>query len=216
VPQFLKEQKQTEAIRCYSFIYSKLQDIQNTSLDKMHVVLADLHTFGFRMRQILASSDAEFSRSPRTQKLLGYKIFETSGGPEVKIHVLSALNRSFNPTLKSRAGDQFPVLRTQDGDYITTIEHIGEAGKMLLTNSFLSVIYAHHNACKDATAFRSLCDGFSVNRCTNGSECRWLHVSAEDMRMHFNARFRIFLHQVLVIHDMDSVLNWRQKKEIRK
>lgn len=216
IPQFIKEQKHVEAIRCYFYIYSKPQDIEELSLAQMHSVLADLHTFGFRMRQILSMSEADISQSPRTQKLLGYQIFEHDQEPQARIYSHSALNGSFVSSLRSRVGDKFPVLGNINGEHITTIENVGVVGKQLLSSSFLSVIYTHNYACQHARAFRSLCDGYAVGKCNNGSECRWLHVASEDMRMHFNSTFRIFLHQVLVINDMDLVLSEQQRKSLRK
>lgn len=216
IPLFIQEQKFAEVIRCYFFIYSKRQELEELSISQMRVVLADLHTFGSRMRKILSTSTTEFAQTPRTRRLLGYEIHDTDQGQEVIIHPFSALKQSFNPKLKSQAGQMYPVIRELDsGEYIVTLEHVGEAAKTLLESHLMRVAYAHDNACQQAKAFRTLCDNYATGKCRNGPECRWLHVSPEQMRNHFNERFRIYLCQVMVINDMDIVLNPGEKKRIR-
>lgn len=216
IQNFLRANKPVEAIRCYFHIYKRPQDIEEISQDEMHVILTELHTFGSRVRRILSMSDIDFSQDPHNQKLLGYTVSETEKGPEAIIYASSLLNRRFNDALTSPQGDTFPVSkRTSRGEIVTTVEYVGTVGRKLLGDNFLRVIYSHHNACHHAKTFRALCDNYMVGKCPNGNQCWWLHVESSEMRNHFNDRFRIYLHQILVINDMDVVLSNDEKIRFR-
>lgn len=216
IQNFLQAQKPVEAIRCYFHIYKKPQYVQDISQARMHVILTDLHTFGSRVRRILSMSDIEFSQDAHNQKLLGYTISETEQGPEAIIYTPSLLNKSFDDSLSSPQDDMFPVLRrTSRWEVVTTVEYVGRVGRKLLGENFLRVIYSHHNACHHAKTFRALCDNYMVGKCPNGDGCWWLHVESSGMRDYFNDRFRVYLHQILVINDMDIVLSSEEKIRVR-
>jgi hypothetical protein len=182
----------------------------------MHIYLEDLYAFGSRMRQILLMSHAEFTQSPYSQRLLGYRLVESNQGQEAVINTWSALKHQFKKDLKTRTRHYYPISRTNEKEeYFTTVENVGHAGITYLIESLKSVSTAHDNSSRRARAFWDVCDAYAVGNCAK-SECKQLHIAPEHMRAHFNASFRIFLHQVLVINEMDSVLTRLQQNGIRR
>jgi len=180
-------------------------------MNQMSSRLSLLHLFGQRLQSILRLVQSNFTISKNTQKLLGYKV--TKENPSEATLLLSS---PINPRLALNApsGVGAIIRKTSHGENVISIEDAGRISREILTQEFRRIIETHCAVAQSAGAFQPLCIRNVATKCQR-PECKYLHVPAERMKEVVNQRFVLFLHQIMVINNMDFIMG-RAKYQLRR
>ena len=191
------------ALRGFLHGFRELQDIRVFDIHQMRSHLNRLYLFGDRLRSILAMVESEFAFSQNTQKLLGYKVIDDGSSRETLLLPSSAINQCLS--INNSSGSGYVIRKTANGEHVITVEEAGSIGRELLIEDFRRIIESHCAAALNARAFQPICMMNIAGKC-QWPDCRYLHVSAEGMKEAINQRFSLFLHQILVINNMDRFM----------
>jgi hypothetical protein len=171
-----------------------------------------LYVFGDRLRSILDMVKSEFAFSGKTQKLLGYRVMDDGSSCETQLLLSSAINQRLS--INNSSGPGYVIRKMANDEHVIAVEEAGRIGRELLIEEFRRIIESHSSAALNARAFQPICMMNIAGKC-QWPDCRYLHVSAEGMKEAINQRFSLFLHQILVINNMDRFMK-RSKYHLRR
>jgi len=147
------------------------------------------------------------------QKLLGYRISGESFLREAVLLPSSAIIQRLSH-VNSRVPGRPP--REEDArERVILVEEAGRIGRELLAEEFQAIIERHCAEAQKAVSFQPICIQYIAGNCQY-SDCKYLHVSADGMKEAVNHRFRLFLHQILVINNMDFVMAKNARRDLRR
>jgi hypothetical protein len=197
------------ALRGFFHGFRESQEIGVFDMHQMRSHLNRLYLFGDRLRSILAMVESEFAFSSR---FLGYRIMDDGSSRETRILLSSAINQRLSTNNSSRPG--YVIRKMANGEHVIAVEEAGRIGRELLIEDFRRIIESHCSAALNARAFQPICMMNIAGKC-QWPDCRYLHASAEGMKEAINQRFSLFLHQILVINNMDRFMK-RGKYQLRR
>jgi len=200
------------ALRGFFHGFRELQDIRAFDIHQMRSHLNRLYLFGDRLRSILVTVESEFAFSQNTQKLLGYRVMDDGSSRETLLLLSSAINQRLS--ISNSSGSEYVIRKMANGEHVITVEDASRIGRELLIEDFRRIVESHCAAALNARAFQPICMMNIAGKC-QWPDCRYLHVSAEGMKEAVNQRFSLFLHQILVINNMDRFMK-RGKYQLRR
>ena len=201
------------ALRGLFHLFRNTEDTKTFDLNQMEFHLRNLHWFGAKLRSILAMAQYEFALAQETQKLLGYRISGESFSREAVLLPSSAIIQRL-PHVESKISEG--SARGKGAlERVILVEEAGRIGRELLAEEFQAIIERHCTAAQRATSFQPICMQYIAGTCVR-PDCKYLHVSADEMKEAVNHRFRLFLHQILVINNMDFVMTKFARNHLRR
>jgi hypothetical protein len=154
----------------------------------------------------------EFALTLETQKLLGYRISGESLLREAVLLPSSAIIQRISH-VNSRVSGR-PSREDGVHERVILVEEAGRIGRELLAQEFQAIIERHCAEAQQAVSFKPICIHYIAGNCRH-FDCQYLHVSADGMKEAVNHRFRLFLHQILVINNMDFVMTKNSRRDLR-
>jgi hypothetical protein len=200
------------ALRGFFHGFREPQEIRIFNIHQMRSHLNRLYLFGARLRSILAMVESEFAFSQNTQHLLGYRIIDDGSSREARLLLSSAINLRLS--INNSSGPGYVIRKMANGEHVIAVEEAGRIGRELLIEDFRRIVESHCSAALNARAFQPICMMNIAGKC-QWPDCRYLHASAEEMKETINQRFSLFLHQILVINNMDRFMK-RAKYQLRR
>jgi hypothetical protein len=201
---FIKKDNIAAALRCHFHVFQSQPDLQGYTFTQMHSRNHHLQQFGYFLRSTLCMDGFKLVTSERTQKLLGYRLCNPLSR-EAEILSSSDLNSLVDSTWKAKK---------RNGNLILSLAKLEGMAYELLSGHLKQIIKTHSNASKQARIFRSVCIKSTTGTCFD-DQCFNLHLDLRDKKTAINNRFRIILHQILVISNMDFLLSRRRRMILR-
>ncbi|PVG01897.1 hypothetical protein CPB86DRAFT_698462 [Serendipita vermifera] len=202
---FIRKKNTVAALRCYFHVFQKQPDLQEYMFEQMHSRNHHLQCFGSLLRSSLCMDRVRFQASELTQKLLGYR----PCGPLAREAIVQK-----SSDLNTRLVGNGLKTKNQHGNLILSVGKLERMAHDLLGEYSKQIITTHSTACKQARIFRSICIKSTVGNCSQ-DPCSNLHLDLKDRRSILNDRFRITLHQIIVINNMDFILSRTSRVKMR-